>query len=101
MSVLEQLDYTEEKGKDIGHQLTVYALSTCGFCRNALKFLRENQIQFKFVYMDKIDFDLKQKVKEALEKKYDKRVVFPYLVIDELSVVVGYTEEEWKESLGV
>jgi glutaredoxin-like protein NrdH len=101
MSIIEKLEYTEEKGKDIGKNIYVYALSTCIHCRHALQFLRDNHIHFKFVYMDKLDFDIKQQVKQVLEQRYSERVVFPYLVIDEKKVLVGFDEVEWKGCLGV
>lgn len=97
MSQLESLNYTVESGDPHGHETTVYALSTCGFCRRGLEFLRNHKIAFKFVYVDQLEYDLKQKVKEELQAKYDARVVFPYLVLDSKEVVTGFVEEKWKE----
>jgi glutaredoxin len=97
MTFLEQIEYVSEPGDLKGHEVTVYALSTCGFCRRGLQFLRDNKIAFKYVYVDQLDFDLKQRVKDELGAKYDARVVFPYMVLDSKEVVTGFVEDKWKE----
>jgi len=100
-ATLESLEYIQEGKKDIGKSVTVYALSTCGFCRSALQFLRNSDCKFQYVYVDKIPYETKQKVKEELQEKYEKRVVFPYLVIDDSEILVGFVEEDWKKTLGL
>lgn len=99
--MFDYIKYTKEDGNKSGHDIVVYALSTCGFCKRGLAFLRDNHLEFQFVYVDLLPFDTKQKVKEALEKQFDKRVVFPYLVLDNNKVLVGFVQEEWEESLGI
>ena len=99
--IFETLEYTAEGSKDIGKEVCVYALSTCGFCRRALQFLRDSECKFKFIYVDKIPYETKQKVKEELKEKFEKRVVFPYCVVDDKDVLVGFVEEDWKQTLGL
>jgi glutaredoxin len=101
MSTIASLTYTTESGERKGHDVTVYALSTCGFCKRGLQFLRDNKIAFKFVYVDQLEYDTKQKVKDELQAKYDARVVFPYMVLDEKEVVTGFVEEKWREVFNV
>jgi glutaredoxin-like protein NrdH len=99
--ILETLEYSTEGSKDIGKDICVYALSTCGFCRRALQFLRDSECKFRFVYVDKLPFEIKQDVKTKLNDKFQKRVVFPYCVIDNKEVLVGFVEEDWKQTLGL
>jgi glutaredoxin-like protein NrdH len=98
--ILETLEYTTEGTKE-GKNICVYALSTCGFCRRALQFLRDSGTKFRFVYVDKLPYDTKQKIKDELKEKFEKRVVFPYCVIDDKEVLVGFVEEDWKQTLGL
>lgn len=97
--MLDYIEYTEEEGKDIGKDIVVYALSTCGFCRRALGFLRDNNIAFTYVYVDKLDYDVKQKVKNDLKEKYGERVVFPYMVLDSKDVLVGFVKDKYEATL--
>ncbi|MHA1821395.1 MAG: ferredoxin-thioredoxin reductase catalytic domain-containing protein [Promethearchaeota archaeon] len=95
------ITYNEEDGEDIGHDITVYALSTCGFCRRGLAFLRDHNIKFRYIYVDKIEYETKRKIKALLREKFQKRVAFPYMVVDEEFVIVGFTEKEWVDKLGI
>jgi glutaredoxin-like protein NrdH len=98
------LQFLEENGKDSGHTIKVYALSTCGFCRRALQFLRDHGITFKFVYVDLLPQDVKDKVKRELVEKYRERIAFPYVILDEDTenqrVIVGFLEDEFEEIFG-
>ena len=99
--MFDNVDYTTEDGTNKNHDLTLFALSTCGFCRRSMKFLKEKNVAFKFVYLDKLEREKKTEIKSQLKKKFNKRPVFPYLVIDETKVVVGFTQSEWEEALGL
>ncbi len=101
--MFDNLDYIEEKGNETmkKHDLTIYALSTCGFCRKSMNFLREKDIPFRYIYLDEIPLDVKRDVKNKLKEKYDKRVVFPFLEIDEMNAIIGFTQSEWEEKIGI
>ena len=101
MSEFPNVEYTHEEGQKRDRKIIVYALSTCGFCRRGLAFLRENSFQFDFVYMDQISFELKGTIKDALAEKFKERVAFPFVVIDDSDFIVGFNEEKWKEKFKV
>src|SRR6056297_821545 len=94
-----EVEFTEVDGKIDKDDLVVYALSTCGFYRRALNFLRENSIKFKYVYIDLLDYDVKQKLKRDLYEKFQERPVFPYLVINDEEVVTGFRKSKWEDKL--
>ena len=64
MKIWENLDFEYEEGKKPPRELTLFALSTCGFCKSALRFLRRNQVAFKYLYLDKLELDTKKEVKQ-------------------------------------
>lgn len=101
MKDLENITFTQEEGTNTKFDVTVFALSTCGFCARGLAFLRQNKIKFKFVYMDKLEFEVKEQIKKVLQEKFKERVVFPYLLLDESNVVTGFVEDRWKEIFGI
>ncbi|MHA1342015.1 MAG: glutaredoxin family protein [Promethearchaeota archaeon] len=96
---LDYVDYIEEKGKEYEKDILVYALSTCGFCRRGLAFLRENNLPFHYIYVDQLPYDIKTRLKQDLRAKYDKRVVFPYLIINSEKVILGYVKDQWEKEL--
>ncbi|QEE15305.1 glutaredoxin family protein [Promethearchaeum syntrophicum] len=97
----EDIDFIEEDGKIATNELTVFALSTCGFCRRGLNFLRENEVKFRYVYVDKIDIEKKSKIKESLKKKFNRRVAFPFLVCNDEKAIVGFVKSDWEEICGL
>ena len=99
--MLDTLEYTEVNGSKNEHDLTMYALSTCGFCKSAIAFLKEKDVSFRYVYIDKLSADVKADTKEKLTERFNKRMLFPFLVVDAEKALPGFDEDIWMEELGV
>ncbi|MBN1328283.1 MAG: glutaredoxin family protein [Candidatus Heimdallarchaeota archaeon] len=97
--MLEKLKFTNEQGEKNPCDIEVYALSTCGFCKRALEFLRSNKITFRYIYVDQQDSDLRLMIKNELADRFEGRIGFPFAVINGgEKTLVGFTEEKWKEA---
>lgn len=96
MIELECLEEVEGEKKE--HDLVLFALSTCGWCRKARNFLDGNGIAYRYAYLDLLEGD---EQKAALEEasKWNPKRTFPTLVIDEGDKIVGFTDEEYKGKL--
>ena len=77
----------------------LYALSTCGHCRNTKKFLDANNVEYDFVDVDLLPKDEKAKALEEVGK-VNPQYAFPTVIIGE-KVIVGYRELEIREALGL
>jgi glutaredoxin len=97
--MFDYLKYTQVAGKNDRHDVEVYALSTCGFCKRALYFLNENHIAYRYVYVDLVSIDVKNQAKEALKAQFAEHVSFPYAVIDGKTTLVGFLELDWRKTL--
>jgi len=85
-------------GEKKEHDLVLFALSTCGWCRKARRFLDENGIGYMYVYVDLLSGDdLKEAVREI--DKWNPKRSFPTLIIDEGDVLVGFKEAQYEEKL--
>ncbi|HOV62384.1 MAG TPA: glutaredoxin family protein [Spirochaetia bacterium] len=93
--------YTEVKGEVAEHDITVYALSTCGFCKRALAFLNDNGVSYRYVYFDKLSEDEKASLRKRLMNDYKEYLSFPYAIIDDKDVLVGFIEANWRAALGL
>ncbi|MHA1743208.1 MAG: glutaredoxin family protein, partial [Candidatus Heimdallarchaeota archaeon] len=67
----ENLEFAKVEGEKKPCDIQIYALSTCGFCRRALAFLRNNKITFRYIYVDQLSYDLRQKIKRNLMAKFE------------------------------
>jgi len=100
-SALDRIEYTVVSGGKQAPVLTVFSLSTCGFCKKAQEYLGTNGFAYRYVYLDQLDFDLKREAKQELKSRFSNLPVFPVLVIDDTEALSGFVEEQWAERLGI
>lgn len=99
--MLETLTYTKIAGKRADHSITVYALSTCGFCKRALAFLNDKGFSYRYIYVDQIPLEIKTQAKKELKERFKVDIAFPFAVIDGDKHLVGFIEPDWARTLGV
>ena len=95
----EAVEFEQENGSRSDLKLTLYALSTCGFCKRAIEFLKDQNLEFRYIYLDKIDVDRKREIKAGLKEKYQNLPVFPILTIRDKQAISGFREEEYRKVL--
>jgi glutaredoxin-like protein NrdH len=80
------------------HSITFYGLSTCVWCKRTRKFLEDQEIQFEYIYIDKLKG---QEREEAIEQVrcWNPAVSFPTVVIGGEQCVIGYKPDKIKEAL--
>ena len=83
----------------MAHNVFIYALSTCPYCRMTKKYLTENNVEYDFVDVDLLP---QAELKTVLEdvRKYNPQTSFPTILIGD-KVIVGYREVEILEALGL
>jgi glutaredoxin-like protein NrdH len=82
------------------HRVFLFALSTCGWCTRTKEFLRENDVSFEYVDVDKCSFEEKREVGRLL-KEWDAQLGFPVTVVDDEVVITGFMPDELSEALGL
>ena len=80
-------------------EVFLYALSTCGHCKNTKRLLNENNVVYDFVDVDLLPRDEMNKTLEEV-RKVNPQTAFPTLIIGD-KVIVGYRELEILEALGL
>jgi len=97
--MFDYLNYTSVDGQDTRHDIEVYALSTCGFCKRALSFLADKGIAHRYIHLDLVPIDTKTRTKMDLKAKFDEHISFPYAVVDGKSTLIGFIEADWRKTL--
>ncbi len=100
-TAIDQVEFNEVEGPIAARKLSVYALSTCAFCKRGMQYLKDNDLAYRYVYLDQLDFDLKREVKAELKAKFGDIKLYPILTIDDDTALTGYTQEKWAEALGL
>jgi glutaredoxin-like protein NrdH len=80
------------------HSVMFYGLSTCVWCKRTRQFLEDQEIQFEYIYIDKLKG---QEREEAIERvrRWNPAVSFPTVVIGGAQCVIGYKPDKIKEAL--
>jgi glutaredoxin len=97
--MIDTIEFVHEDGRNKPCDIAVYALSTCGFCKRSLAFLRENSIAFRYVYVDLLDAAMKDTVKSALSDTFKTRIGFPFAVLNGNEYLRGFVQDEWEKRL--
>ena len=92
------IDYTAVEGKDKG-DVTLYALSTCGWCQKTKQLLNSLGVKYRYVNIDTLEGKASTEAFKLMVK-WNPDGSFPTLVIDDSSCILGFDEKKIKEKLG-
>jgi glutaredoxin-like protein NrdH len=93
------MDLTHVDGKDLG-KITLYALSTCPWCKMTKKFFEDNGIAYDYIDVDLLAGDDRNTTIETITK-WNPRCSFPTMVINDSKCIVGFDEKEIRANLKV
>ena len=82
------------------HEVVLYGLSTCVWCRKTREFLESEGVLFDIVYVDTLEGS-EQEAAVAEVRRWNPAVSFPTVVIDGAQSVNGYKPDDLKEVLGL
>ncbi len=84
-------------GKNAGN-VTLYALSTCMWCKKTKDLLSKLGVGYDYVYVDLTNGSERSELIDDM-RRFNPDLTFPTLVINN-DVIVGYKEKEIKNALG-
>jgi len=99
--LLDTLNYSSVEGSRNDKDIVIYSLSTCGFCKRAMTYLKDKGFSYRYIHLDQTPLETKSEVKRLLKASFNEDVAFPFAVIDKESYLVGFIEEDWKRTLGL
>ncbi|MDM7939161.1 MAG: glutaredoxin family protein [Methanothrix sp.] len=91
------MNFEHVAGKERG-KITLYALSTCIWCKRTRELLTALGVSFDYIYVDLLKGEDRTKAIEQV-KHYNPSTSFPTLVIGDKSIV-GFREKEIREAIG-
>jgi len=90
------MNFEHVADKDKG-KVTLYALSTCIWCKKTKELLSSLEVSFDYIYVDLLEGDDRSKIIDEV-KQYNPSCSFPTLVIGD-KCIVGFREKEIREAL--
>jgi glutaredoxin-like protein NrdH len=94
------MQLTKVSGKKNDHKVTLYALSTCVWCKLTKQYLSDNGVTYEYADVDLLDDKDKDKVHETITSKGGS-LSYPTTIIDDKTVITGFRKDQLKEALGV
>jgi len=94
------MEFSKVSGKKNNHKVTVYALSTCVWCKLTKQFLNENDVKYEYIDVDLCNEEDKQKVRQTITSKGGS-LTYPTTIIDNKVVITGFRKDKLKEALEI
>jgi glutaredoxin-like protein NrdH len=93
------LEFSKVTGKKNNHKVTIFALSTCVWCRMTKQYLKDNDVEYQYVDVDLLDDNDKSKVHQTILDK-GGNIAYPTTIVDDKTVITGFRKDLLKEALG-
>ena len=90
------MEFQNVEGRDAG-EVTLYALSTCGWCKKTRDIIDSLGVRYRYVYVDLLDEKGRNEAVEII-KKLNPNLSFPTVDVNG-KIIVGFKDEELKELL--
>lgn len=97
---MKKMKVEKVAGANKKNKVFVYALSTCAWCKMTKQYLKDNNVDFEFVDVDKCSEEDLSKVKEDILSK-GGHLSYPIIVINDKTLINGFRKDLIKEHLGV
>lgn len=97
--LMEEVMMQRVPGENRG-KITLYALSTCGWCAKTKKLLDNLGTEYSYVYVDLLEGEERESIMNEV-RRWNPRSSFPTVVVNDEVCVVGYNEQKIKKAIGM
>ena len=99
--MLLDLEYQEYEGETGNPEdLSLFALSYCEHCHQAIAYLKEENISFRYLFLDTVPHAQRGPALRELKQRTDNDLVFPLLISGD-DLLKGFDPEIWRERLAL
>ena len=85
-------------GKKNKHHVLLYAISTCGWCKRAKRFLKDNNVEFEYLDIDQCSFEDRNTARKDIQSR-GGRLAYPTIIVDKKILLTGANQDELKRVL--
>ena len=86
------------RGKNKQHEVILYALSTCEWCKKAKRFLADIGVEYEYVDVDLCSRSEREEIKRKV-LEMGGRLSYPAIIVDEKTLINGFHEDKIKGAL--
>lgn len=96
---LADIPFVQMQGRASRLPLTLFGLSTCGFCKKGIQYLIDADIAFRYVYVDKAPESVRKVAREYAKDTFSANLVYPFLCIGTERYLSGFVRPAWEKEL--
>ncbi len=85
-------------GENDEHNVKIYTLSTCGWCKKTKNLLQSLHVEYSYVDIDELEGEEREEIENEL-KEYNPAMSTPTIVIDDEEVIIGFKEDKIRDIL--
>lgn len=89
---------TKVEGKNRKRKVLLYAISTCGWCKRAKQNLKDLDIEYDYIDIDRCSIEDKEAIKQDILSR-GGRLAYPTVIIDDKILLTGPSREKLREAL--
>ena len=87
-------------GRNNKHKVLMYAISTCGWCKRAKKFLNDNDVEYEYVDIDLSSWEDRHKIREDIQNR-GGQLLYPTLIVDNKLLLTNPSPDKLREVLEI
>ena len=87
-------------GRNNKHKVFMYAINTCGWCKRAKQFLKDNEVEFEYVDVDLCSMADRQKTRQDIQSR-GGMLAYPTVIIDDKILLTGALQDKLREVLEI
>ncbi len=93
------MENVKVEGSNKDQKVFLYTLSTCGWCKKTKEFLKNNDIEYEYIDVDKCS---REEQREIIQELREKKIpaAFPIIMIDDKNIS-GFKEKQLSKELGL
>jgi glutaredoxin-like protein NrdH len=92
------MPFSKVQGKNNKHRVTLYALSTCVWCKMTKQYLKDNNIEFEYIDVDLCNPEEKEQARKTILDK-GGALSYPTTIVDDQKIITGFRKDLLKEAL--
>ena len=94
------MQFSKVSGTKNNHKVTLFALSTCVWCKLTKQYLNDNGVEYEYIDVDLANEEDKQNIHEIIQGK-GGMLSYPTTIVDDKVVITGFRKDKLKEALGI
>ncbi|MBO3803300.1 MAG: glutaredoxin family protein [Candidatus Brockarchaeota archaeon] len=87
-------------GEKREHEVLMYAISTCAWCKRTKKFLVDKGIEYEYVDVDLCEGKDREEILKDISRR-GGQPAYPTLIVDGKTLITGFDEEKIRKVLGI